>query len=246
MTTVTPPTPPAAPASPTPAGRSPRRGRIVAATGVIAIAAVTVAVLVSGRGSSTDADPSPVPTPYTGPISPAFVADGCLGGAGPEAGALGNPDLSKIVLAAQKAAPLTEKGAAEFTAALLRWSTESPRPPGKAAAAAQILAPDATDAARKHLALPVTKGTTSRADFNDGRYLVDSFDPGSAGAGARAVVSWLAVGHSTQDGTAMDDVTFGGTAHLVAVGGAWRLQDESAGRSVEEMQRVGIPYAGGC
>jgi hypothetical protein len=216
----------------------------VVATGVIAIAAVAVAVLASGRGSSTDADPSSAPTPYTGPISPAFVADGCLGGAGPEAGALGNPDLSKIVLAAQKAAPLTEKGAAEFTAALYRWAGEAPRPSAWAAATPQILAPDATAAARKALAPVVTPGTTSRADFNAGRYHVDSFEPARAGVGARAVISWMAALHVT--GTDSPDAVGHGAAHLVAVGGVWRFQDQSAGRPLEELQRAGTPYAGGC
>lgn len=229
------------------AGKPPRgrrRGRVVAGAGVIAIAAVAVTVALSGQGSSPDPDPSPAPTAYSGPVSLPFVADGCLGGAGPEAGALGNPDLSQVVLAAQKAAPLTEKGAAEFTAALYRWGAESPLPPAKAATTRQILAPDATAAARKYLAAPALKGTTSRADFNDGRYHVDSFDPGSAGVGARAVVSWMAALHAT--GTDSPDATIFGAAHLVAVSGVWRFQDQSVGRPLEELQRTGTPYAGGC
>lgn len=251
MTTTTPPTPPPSAPSSGAGGLSRpatwRRSRLAAGVAA-AVAAVAVTGLVFGGNNSPGPDPGPAaaaapePPAFSGPISPVYVADGCLGGAGPEAGALGNPDLSQVVLAAQKAAPITAKGAAEFTAALLRWSKESPLPPNLAATARQILAPDATPAARAYVAIPATKGATSRIDFNAGRYNVDSFD------GKRAVIAWVAIGHSTRDGVELPDVELAGTVTLTAVNGRWRLQDAPAAGSsdMSDFARVVTPYAGGC
>lgn len=243
MNTATPPTPAAPPAGPGGRPGASRATRIAAGVAVAVTAVVVTTVALSGRGSppALVAAPQP-PAPYSGPVTPVYVADGCLGGAGPEAGVLGNPDLSQVVLAAQKAAPITAKGAAEFTAAFYRWAGESPLPPAKAATARQILAVDATPAARKYVALPATKGTTTRIDFNDGRYNVDAFD------GKRAVISWAAAGHGTRDGAEPGDVNLAGTVALVAVQGVWRLQDLPASTSLamSDFARVVTPYAGGC
>jgi hypothetical protein len=214
---------------------------------VIAVAAVVVAVAaVRGDGSDTAA-PAPAPvtsapatnSPSATPSSPASSspadppADGCLGGA---------TNLNQAVLAAQKAAPLTQSGAAAFTATLVRWSSDTPAPRFQKRTAEQILTSDATSAAGKHLSSTIKdlKGSTLTIDFSTGKYYVEVF------TGTSAVVSYLTVGHVTLDGAAAGDVNLAATIHLKAINGVWRWQDDRNERSIADLQRIGIAYSGGC
>jgi hypothetical protein len=225
-TTMPPTTPPATPSSPDP-GRSPRAGAprwawaLIAILAVIAIVAATVAI--TGRDSGDDTAAAPPPT--------GRAADGCLGGI---------EDLDEALLTAQREAPLTSEGAAAFVATFNRWAIAAPLPADKAATAGQILAEDVTDDARQAARVFDPKGTTSRADFSNGRYYVESF------AGDTAIVSWTASAVATRAGQELPVATIGGAAHLTAVDGVWRYADQSLARPLEEIRRLGRAYVGGC
>jgi hypothetical protein len=227
MTTTPPPATPARP----PGRGLPGWARVV----LIAVAALTaVAVLVAvfaprGRDAAT-----PTPTPTSPPANAPgaggqTVADGCLGG---------RDDLDEAVLTAQREAPLTEAGAAAFTATLMRWAGASPAPAQQAKTAREILAEDATAEARLSGAID-PEGSTLTLEFAEGRYFLESFDESGA------VVSWLAEGH-VSDGAQSSDVWLGGSVHLAVVDGRWRYRDQTAMRSVDDLQQIGVPYAGGC
>lgn len=223
--------PPAVPARP-PGRGLPGWARVV----LIAVAALTaVAVLVAvfaprGRDAAT---PTPAPTspPASAPgAGGQTVADGCLGG---------RDDLDEAVLTAQREAPLSEAGAAAFTATLMRWAMTTPAAARQADTAAEILAADATDAARLSGSIDAGDATLT-LNFSEGRYYVESLTE------TEAVVSWLAVGDGTSGGAPLDDAWLGGSAHLSVVDGRWRYRDQTAMRSISDLQQIGVPYVGGC
>lgn len=200
---------------------------LIAFLTIVATVAIVVAVTGSDDGDDNTAPASSAP-PSPGPEQ---VADGCLGGV---------TDLDQAILDAQRRAPLTAEGAAEFTATLLRWAFQTPAPPRQAAIAPQILAGDATDKARRLSGTIDPEGTTSSFDFSDGRYYVESFD------GSTAVVSYRASAQGTKDGQDVGPAIVGGGVHLRAVDGVWRYQDLTFTREIAEMERIGTRYAGGC
>lgn len=209
---------------------------------VIAIVSAAIAVFASrGRqvivlppepttpSASAAATPSPAASTSAAPVT---LADGCLGGA---------TDLDRAVLTAQRDAPLTPAGAASFTATLVRWVYAAPPPPYQEVTAEQVLAGDATTAVRQSLSgSKDLRGSTVSIDFADGRYYVESFD------GRSAIVSYVASAASTQGGVPLDRAIIGGAAHLESLNGTWRYRDRSAERTIEDIQRVGTPYSGGC
>lgn len=227
MSATMPTTPPATPPSPSPrAGLPPWAWVLIAALAAIAIVAVTIAVTGRDNGDDNTAAPPPASTGQ--------AADGCLGGTG---------DLDQALLTAQREAPLTAEGAAAFTAALIRWTVAAPLPANKATTARQILTQDASADARRSASVfdpGDIQGVVGRADFADGRYYVESFDERTA------IVSWVAAVDGTKDGEDFAEATIGGAAHLEAVDGVWRFQDQSLARPLTEVRRLGIRYAGGC
>ncbi|MEO8224065.1 MAG: hypothetical protein ABI661_04615 [Gammaproteobacteria bacterium] len=162
-----------------------------------------------------------------------MAADGCLGGSG---------ELDRAVLDAQKAAPLTEAGAAAFTATLMRWTYVGPPPPFQQVTAKQVLTKDASSYAHRTLSSSHDlKGTTGGFDFTDGRYYVEAFD------GTSAIVSWSATGHATEaTGTVPEDGLVGGSVHLKAVNGTWHYADQTLERPLLDIERIGTKYAAGC
>ncbi len=208
-----------------------------------AIALVAVAVAVFGRQDRTVVLPAvPAPSRPTAslpssttpapPSPPETLADGCLGGV---------LQLDEAVLAAQQQAPLTPAGAASFAATVARWAFSSPSPAGQVPTAKQILAADATDAARHSLSSSSDlQGSGGALDFTGGKYYIEFFD------GRSATVSYLASSNPTLDGVPQGQVTLAGTAHLVAVNGTWRYQDLTTSLSIADLQRIGVPYSGGC
>jgi len=236
----TPPTQ-AASAPPAPSGGSPgRSGRprwlwvLLALVLAVIVAVVAVAVF-AGRGHDTTSQPQPGPAaagpaPNNGPGG--TLADGCLGG---------RADLDQAVLIAQKQAPLTPAGAAAFTATVMRWSFETPSPANQAATAQQILAPDATPAAKQSLSSTVDRqGWTASISTLAGSFYIESFTNSSA------TVSLRLGGTGTKDGVSTDPAVLGGTMYLEAVAGVWRYRDHTYGRPLAEMDQIGTPYAGGC
>ncbi|MFS0701775.1 hypothetical protein AB6N24_17510 [Cellulomonas sp. 179-A 4D5 NHS] len=206
------------------------KGALIA---VAALAAVTLLVAVfAPRGRiATTATPTTTATSAATPSSAPgqTLVDGCLGG---------RDDLDQAVLTAQREAPLTEAGAAAFTATLMRWAGASPAPARQAETAKEVLAADATAAARLSGDIDA-QGSTLSVEFPEGRYYLESITD------TEAVVSWLAEGHVT-DGAEAGDVWLGGSTHLSVVDGRWHYRDQTAMRSVDDMQQIGVPYAGGC
>jgi len=180
--------------------------------------------------------PAPKPASSLSPTQAstpaATLADGCAGGAS---------ELDQAVITAQKQSPLTPAGAASFTATLERWSFAGPPPAFQKRTSKQIFTANATSAARRSLSSSRDlKGSTGTMDFSTGRYYVKTFD------GTSAIVSWLATGHLTDNGVAQPDVLVAGTVHLRSINGTWHYQNTTSERSIEDMQEIGIPYAGGC
>lgn len=214
---------------------------LIAFLAAVALVAVTVTVFAL-RGDEDRATPPPAGVTQapstTASASPSAtgtaetVADGCLGGAS---------ELDQAVVTAQEQAPLTPAGAAAFTATLMRWAFASPPPPFQARTAKRILAKDATNAARDSLSGTENgEGTTVTLDFSDGRYYVEASTP------TTAIVSFRATGHTTIEGAPQPAVLLGGSVHLRAVNGLWRYRDLTDERSLEDLERVGVPYPGGC
>jgi hypothetical protein len=222
------------------------RGRSVLVTVlvavVVALVAVTATVLIMApRGreaveastetpssSAASAEPTGLsPSPSTSQVT----ADGCLGGA---------VELNRAVVSAQEQAPLTQEGAAAFTATLLRWTNASPAPAYKADTANQILAQDATTLVRDYVAAVNPSSVTTAADFSTGRFYVESYTP------TRAVVSFLATATGTSNGSAYASATISGAVVLVAQNGTWHFQDLTSERTVSDLSAVSSPYTGGC
>ncbi|NNH22868.1 hypothetical protein [Pseudokineococcus marinus] len=212
---------------------------------LVAVVAVTVAVFAPRGQQSLGAapeegappaapvapTPSASPSPSPGQTEAPEQASGCLGGPA---------ELDAAVLAAQEQAPLTAEGAASFAATVFRWATGSPAAPFQADTAEQVLSSDATDAAQAISGTQDAAGTTSSTSFADGRYYVESYD------GTSAIVSVLGTGSGTVNGAAVAEAQVWGSLRLEAVNGTWRLQDVTDGRSVEDLERIGTPYVGGC
>jgi hypothetical protein len=223
----------------TPPTRQPRRGpprwAWVLITTVVVLALVVAAVLVyADRGRTTlspQAQPAPLaPAPGNGPGG--TLADGCLGG---------RTDLDQAMLTAQKQAPLTAAGAAAYAATLIRWSIDLPAPANQKATAQQILSTDATPAALHSLSSSADpQGWTRTVSSAAGSFYIESFD------GTSAAVSLRVGGTGTKDGVAVEPGILGGTMELEAVGGLWRYRDKTYGRNLDDMDRLGTPYAGGC
>lgn len=220
-------------APPRPPGRGLPTWARFALGAVAVLAAVALLAAVFAPRGRVAATPTPAPTtPPTASPAPdgQTLADGCLGG---------RDDLDQAVLTAQQQAPLTEAGAAAFTATLMRWALGGPAAPEQAETATEILAADATDQTRLSGSFG-TQGWTLDVDFTEGRYYIESLSE------TEAVVSWLAAGEGTSDGEELDGAWLGGTTHLSVVDGLWRYRDRTAMRSINDMQQIGVPYAGGC
>lgn len=211
---------------------------------LVAVVAVAVAVF-APRGQESLGAPAPepiappatrvpfedaeVPTPTATTPAP---ADGCLGGQG---------ELDQAVLAAQQDAPLTETGAAAFAATVIRWAFNGPPPPYQQVTAEQVLTGDATSAAKSSLSSSKDlEGSSGSFDFSQGRYYVEAYD------GRSAIVSYLAGSDVSQNGVLQGSVIVSGAVHLEAINGVWRYSDLSDERSLDDLQRIGIPYVGGC
>lgn len=158
-------------------------------------------------------------------------ADGCLGGP---------TGLDQAVLTAQRQAPLTETGAAAFAATVLRWATATPAPPSQDVTAEQILAEDATTAARNLSGTKDPQGYTGSVSFSDGEYYVEVFD------GTSAIVSVIGRVTGTRNGAPLGEAFVYPAIRLTAQNGSWRFQDISEERTLANLQRIGTPYAGGC
>ncbi len=236
---------PASPPGPAPRRGLPRWAWVLIAL-LAAIALVAVAVAVFGRRGQTivlppapapsqsaiSAMPTPEPSSLASSAAPVTLADGCLGGV---------LELDGAVLAAQRQAPLTPAGAASFTATLVRWAFAAPAPAYQAATAEQIMTANATGAAVRSLSSSKDLANSADAlDFSAGKYYVESF------TGDSAIVSYLAGGTGTLNGAPVDPGVVGGTVYLKAVNGTWHYQDRTAQRSIEDLQRMGVPYSGGC
>ena len=195
---------------------------------VVVLPGPTVTPTASGAAGTSTGSPSGSP-PATVPT----VADGCLGGP---------TDLDHAVLVAQQRARLDAVGAASFTATLIRWAMSGPPAPYQKVTARQILTRDATEAARRSLSSSknITDNSTATVDFSQGRYYVEAFD------GETAIVSWTSTAHSTRNGVQLQDATIAGTVHLEAVNGGWRYRDLTGDRSIEDLERIGTAYSGGC
>lgn len=204
---------------------------------VLAVVAGTAAIL-AGRGGTTErvtpSQPAPMGTeaePDDPPRAETARADGCLGGP---------TELDQAVLTAQKEAPLTEDGAAAFAATVIRWAMTVPAPRYQGETAEKVLVRTATASARNLSGTKDAADTTLRPSTVDARYYVESYDP------TQAIVTLSAQITGTRGGTPQGQADVSGSLTLVAVNGAWRLQDITDGRSVEDLQRIGTVYAGGC
>jgi len=210
---------------------------VLLALALAVIVVVVVVAVFAGRGQNAvspppQPGPAPVgePAPNNGPGG--TLADGCLGG---------RADLDQAVLTAQKQAPLTPAGAAAFTATVMRWSFETPAPANQVLTAQQILAADATPAAKQSLSTSIDRqGWTASISTAAASFYIESF------TGSSATVSLRAGMTATQNGVAADPAIVGGTMHLEAVGGVWRYRDHTYGRPLASMDQLGTPYAGGC
>ena len=206
---------------------------------IIAVIAGIVAVLVLRGGPTQRAQPGPTaeaptplaPTATETSVAPSARADGCLGGP---------TDLDQAVITAQEQAPLTEDGAAAFAATVIRWAMIVPAPPAQAQTADRVLLRNATASARNLSGAQDPGDATLKPSTVDARYYVESYEP------TRAVVSVTTQITGTRAGVQQGQADVSGSLTLVAVGGQWRLQDITDGRSVEDLQRVGTVYAGGC
>ena len=210
---------------------------------IVAIIAATVAVLIFRGGQTQRVQPPPVtasPEPASPPASPApdeqsappsARADGCLGGP---------TELDQAVITAQEQAPLTEDGAAAFAATAIRWAMIVPAPRYQSQTADRVLVRNATASARNLSGTKDAGDTTLKPSTVDARYYVESYEP------TRAIVSVTTQITGTRGAIEQGQADVSGSLTLVAVNGQWRLQDITDGRSVEDLQRVGTVYAGGC
>jgi hypothetical protein len=237
-TTVHPPPPDTPPPDTAPRRRLPRWvWALLALLTVITVVAVAVfatrerEVVPSGDPDQPVTVAPSASSPAT--VMPASAADGCLGGA---------TDLDRAVLTAQQEAPLTPEGAAAFTATLVRWASAVPAPPYQQVTAQQVFSVDATSAAQRFLSSTATvpEASTGRVDFRDGRYYVEAFD------GDTAIVSYAAGAEATQNGAPAGTGYLSGAVTLEAQNGTWHFRDLSAARTLEDVQRIGTLYAGGC
>jgi hypothetical protein len=203
---------------------------LIALLALTAVVAVTVAIEAT-RNTKTNATPTPTTTrlPPAGDSASFPGANGCLGG---------TSDLDNAVLEAQRTAPLTEVGAAEFAATMYRWAATYPAPSQQALTANTILAPGATDAARHLLTASLPpQGDALSLSFAESRYHVEVFD------GTSAVVSLIAtatINPGSQTGL------LGGSIHLQAINGSWRFLNIDAARQIDSLLQIGTPYVGGC
>lgn len=235
---------------------------LIAFLAAVAVIAVAVAIF-AGRGTTTALKPPapvppqarvippttatpPVPTsaPATSaPVVATNVANGCLGGIA---------DLDQAVVAAQKSAPITPVGAAEFAATLERWATTAPAPLKQAELASSMLTTTASGAARASLSNTVAteqSGYTVGLSFAAGRYKISAY------GGDTATVQWVGTGSATHNGVSEGSGQLGGTLHLDGRSGVWKLADFS-GRAgltdadqqsfIAELMQSGTAYAGGC
>ncbi len=198
---------------------------LIALLTVIALVATAVAVF-APRGRDVASRPAPSDT---APVPGSTLANGCVGGLA---------DLDQAVLTAQKQAPLTAAGAAAFTATLIRWGEANPWPADHEATARQVLTSDATETTNPFQV--GAEATVRSASFADGRFYVESLTRDTA------IVSYLATDSESKNGVPQPDLTIAGTAHLVAVDRVWHLRDITAERSIADLQRIGLPYSGGC
>jgi hypothetical protein len=240
VTTVHPPPPDTTPPGTTPRRRLPRWvWALIALLTVITVVAVAVFATRGEREVVPSGDPEqPVTvapsTSSPGTVMPASAADGCLGGA---------TDLDRAVLTAQQQAPLTPEGAAAFTATLVRWASAVPASPYQQVTAQQVFSVHATSAAKKFLSSTATvpEASTGRVDFGDGgKYYVEAFD------GDTAIVSYVATLSATQHGAPLGEAYVSGAVTLEAQNGTWHFRDQSLARNLEDVQRIGTPYAAGC
>ena len=242
-TTVHPPPPDTPPPDTPPPDTAPRRRlprwvwALLALLTVITVVAVAVfatrerEVVPSGDPDQPVTVAPSASSPAT--VMPASAADGCLGGA---------TDLDRAVLTAQQQAPLTPEGAAAFTAALVRWASTVPAPPYQQVTAQQVFSVHATSAAQKFLSSTATvpEASTGRVDFREGMYYVEAFD------GTQAIVSYVAGADATQNGASAGTGYLSGAVTLAAQNGTWHFRDLSLARNLEDVQRIGTLYEGGC
>ena len=239
-TTVHPPPPDTTPPGTTPRRRLPRWvWALLALLTGITVVAVAVAVFATRERQavvpSGDPDrPATVAPSASAPatVLPASAVDGCLGGAA---------DLDRAVLTAQQQAPLTPEGAAAFTATLVRWASAVPAPPYQQVTAQQVFSVDATTAVQRFLSSTTTvPAGTAHVDFRNGKYYVEAFD------GTQAIVSYVATLSATQQGAPIGEAYVSGAVTLEAQNGTWHFRDQSLARNLEDVQRIGLPYAAGC
>lgn len=213
-------------------------GAIVA---VIVVIAVVLGVTAALRQSAA---PSPTPTRTVTPTrtsTPDAAPTGCLGGS--------NRD-NAMLLSAQKAAPHTTNGAADFAAATARWILRHPTATVDEAnqVAGDIIASDASPQF-KDLGTAVSQnqnpsggavadGTDFYVTTTPGVYYVDS------ASGDKVTVS-IGTGYVI-NGAVNPQLRTSSTYVLEWQRGAWRIQSASIAHTTEDLFKIGTPFTEGC
>lgn len=215
---------------------------VVAIVAVIALIVATV-VVTNALGEEEAAPPATTTSPSPGESSTSTSgtsnvgagAQGCLGGVNP----------SKAVLAAQKEAPLTAKGAAAFAATVMRWHGQYPADPAYADKAQQIMTKDAgsdllTANAEEGGPEDSGWGTTDGA-----RYRVAEISDTTA-----TVEITMPVFVTSKEYPEGVEVYTGARWRLVAVDGQWRVKDMDGiapnSKDREEIEAHGLTFKGVC
>lgn len=201
----------------------PLPGKIAAGVVLAFLLATLLSLPFLKRGGDTS-EATSTPAAATTPVLP----DGCLGGADVIAGARAAGPLASSSTITQNGLTVpSPSGAAAAAAAYARLRSTLPVPPGRDAAVASILAPDATPAARQ--AIPAAPGWETHLDMSRARWRVVSGDGQSAG------IDLLLTSVGKQNGKAADPAQFAVHVDLTLVDGQWRLKNVGAPRDTNAL-----------
>ena len=209
--------------------------RVVLVLGALAVLLVSVGVVRGDLRPPGATQASPSATATSAPVVPRTPAtvDGALG-------CLGGEDAETAAPAAQRSAPLTAIGAAEFAATLARWEWIYPRKQAPAVAGAKLWARDATAAMRTPQWPDARNGDTAYASFIEGHYYIESFTTDTAVVSVQFTTVYTSAGGKMDTHYSTVKVT------LEAAAGHWVLKDATGQRPAQEVISLGRPYLRGC
>lgn len=226
--------------APRPVRTRPRWPWIVGALALLVILVVVFA-LTAPRGGDDRAVPAttaPTPTEIS-TDAPGAAVSGCIGGRERDAA---------MLVAAQKAAPHTENGAASFAAAFVRWLYQYPTPPASdvQAVTQRIYSADADP--KKVIDFLAGSPNLSGGLVPDsqpfyvstvpGVYYIESAEPNK--------VSVSVGGGLVTDGALSATLRESITVTAQWEHGAWHVVESKGTRTTQDLFAIGTAFSGGC